>query len=245
MEYQYTIYKLFFKGDDRVYIGKTRLALIKRRNSHIQMIKRGLHSNSRLCEAFKLYGQDAIMIEPLEVCSQSDSSVKELYWMTFYDATNKIKGYNMQFKSNGSVAFNLTEEQKKKISNSRKGSTPSAEHRRRLSEINFGKKLSEETKIKQRQWYKDMGGWSEDQKKMMAKSASYPRTQETKNRMALGTEMKCAEMRGITLQQWREIKLDAVNDWKVNGMSTTDVSNKYKVDKSMLYEWYKKSKNTQ
>jgi hypothetical protein len=90
-----------------------------------------------------------------------------------------------------------------------------------------------------------MGGWSEEQKKMMAKSASYPRSEETKNRMALGTEIKCAEMRGITLERWREIKLDAVNDWKINGMSTTDVSNKYKVDKSMLYEWYKKSKNTQ
>jgi group I intron endonuclease len=245
MQYQYTIYKLFFKGDDRVYIGKTRLALNKRRNSHIQMIKRGLHSNSRLCEAFKLYGQDAIIIEPLEVCSQIESSVKELYWMTHYDAINEFKGYNMQFKSTGSIAFNLTDEQKKKISDSRKGSIPSTEHRRRLREINLGKKLSEETKSKQRQWYKDMGGWSEEQKKMMAKSASYPRSEETKNRMALGTEIKCAEMRGITLERWREIKLDAVNDWKINGMSTTDVSNKYKVDKSMLYEWYKKSKNTQ
>jgi group I intron endonuclease len=245
MEYQYTIYKLFFKGDDRVYIGKTRFPLIKRRNSHIQMIKRGLHTNKRLVEAFKIYGQDSVVLEPLEQCTQSESFTKELYWMKHFDATNETKGYNMQFKSNGSIAFNLTEEQKKKISVARKGSIPSEEHRERLRQFNLGKKQSEETKQKQREWYGKMGGWTEEQKKMMAESASYPRSDETKKRMSSGTEKKIAEMKGMTLEEWRKVKSDAIHDWKVNGMKPSEVSKKYNVDKSMLYDWYKKLQNTQ
>jgi group I intron endonuclease len=245
MEYQYTIYKLFFKGDERVYIGKTRLTLSKRKNSHIQMIKRGLHSNTRLSEAFKIYGQDAVVIEPLELCTQSDSSFKELHWMKYYDATNENKGYNMKFKSNGSVSFNLSEEQKKKISDAKKGNVMSDDHKERLRQANLGKKLSEETKDKIKKWYVDMGGWSEEQRKKMAESASYLRSDETKNKMSNATEKKSAEMKGYTLEEWRKIKRDAVNDWKVNGMSTTEVSKKYNVDKSMLYDWYNKSKHTQ
>ena len=164
MEYQYTIYKLFFNGDERVYIGKTRFALNKRRNSHIQMIKRGLHTNKYLCEAFEKYGQDSMVLEALEVCVENESSAKEIYWMQKFEVTNPSKGYNIVMKSNGPKSFKLTDEQRKKISESRTGSVPSKEHRERLRQANLGKKLSEETKDKIKQWYKDMGGWSEEQK---------------------------------------------------------------------------------
>lgn len=243
MEYEYTIYKLFFDGDERVYIGKTRHKLNKRRNSHIQMIKRGIHTNRHLCEALHKYGQDAMVVEALETCSHELSCEREIYWMKYFDATNKDKGYNISLKSNGSIAFTLTQDQKNKISKARKGSSPSLEHRQRLRQANLGKTLSETTKDKIRNWYKDMGGWNEEQKKLMAESASYPRSEETKARMSHGTETKYAESRGCTLNEWRKIKSDAINDWKVNGMSVKEVSEKYRVDKSMLYDWYKKLNN--
>jgi group I intron endonuclease len=243
MDYKYTIYKLYFDGDERVYIGKTKFALIKRRNAHIQMIKRGLHTNKRLVEAFKIYGQDALKIEPLEECMQSQSGEREIYWMKYYDATNIEKGYNIKLQSNGSVAFKLTDEQRQKISQSRKGAVFSEEHRERLRKANLGKKQTEETKQKQREWYDKMGGWTEEQKKMMGQSASYARSDETKKRMSSGTEKKIAEMKGMTLEQWRKLKDDAVDYLIDNNGFLGEVAEKFNISKDTLRDWKKKRQN--
>ena len=76
----------------------------------------------------------------------------------------------------------------------------------------------------------------------MGKSASYPRSEETKNRMSLAQESKSAQIRGITVEEYRQIKIDAINDWKVNGMSIIEVANKYNFEKSKLYDWHRKLK---
>lgn len=243
MDYKYIIYKLYFEGDERVYIGKTKFTLIKRRNAHIQMIRRGKHSNYRLVEAFSKYGQDAIKIEPLEECMQSQSAEREIYWMKYYDATNVEKGYNIKLQSNGSVAFTLTDEQREKISKARKGAVFSDEHKERLRQVNLGKKQSEETKQKQREWYDKMGGWTEEQKKMMAQSASYPRSDETKKRMSSGTEKKIAEMKGMTLEEWRKLKDDAVDYLIANNGFLGEVAEKFNISKDTLRDWKKKRQN--
>jgi len=246
MEKLVTIYKLSFLGvnDNRVYIGKTQRKLADRRNSHIQLNKDFKVANIRLKDALLKYGKDALVIEAIEECSESDSVPRELYWINYYDSTNLDRGFNIVAKSQTINSYNLTEEQKNKISHALKGREKTLEHREKLRQVNMGKKQSEETKQKQREWYDKMGGWTEEQKKMMGQSASYARSDETKKRMSSGTEKKIAEMKGMTLEEWRKVKSDAIHDWKVNGMKPSDVSAKYKIDKSMLYDWYKKLQNT-
>lgn len=237
MEFTYTIYKLYFKGDDRVYIGKTTRSLSTRRNSHIQHIKAQSHSNHLLREAMEKYGQDAMVLEEIEKCTLEESKERETYWINKFQATDKTKGYNISAMSNGSVSFNLTEMQRQKISTARKGRTMSEEHRERIRQANLGKKMSEEDKQKRRDWYKNVGGFTYEQREKMSIAASYKRSDETKSKMASSREEKIARAKGMTLEEWRAHKENAVKYWIDNRESSAVVAKIFNVDKSMLYGW--------
>jgi hypothetical protein len=244
MKDKYTIYKLFFLDDERIYIGKTNLRLSQRMNTHIQSYKRGLHTNRNLIDSFGKYPIENLRIEPLEVCSFEDGSDREVYWITYYRELERKDGkvylYNIYNGSSGSVTFNLTEEQRKKISCKVKGLKKSETHKQKLREVNLGKKHTEESKQKQRDWYTNMGGWSIEQRKMMGEAASYKRTDETKKRMSDGTEISIAAKKGMTVEEWREHKRQALKYWLEDKATLTQVKEKFNVDKSMLYVWKKK-----
>jgi group I intron endonuclease len=237
MELTYIIYKLYFKGDDRVYIGKTTRSLSTRRNSHIQHIKAQSHSNHLLREAMEKYGQDTMVLEEIEKCTLEQSKEREIYWINEFRATDNTKGYNLSAVSSGSVSFNLTEVQKQKISSAIKGRTMSEEHRERVRQANLGKKMSEEDKQKRRDWYKNVGGFTYEQREKMSVAASYKRSDETKSKMSNTREEKIANAKGMTLEEWRAYKENAVKYWIDNRESSSVVAKMFKVDKSMLYGW--------
>lgn len=244
MKDKYYIYKLFFKGDERIYVGKTSLRLEQRMNTHIQNLKRNIHSNKYFVDAYKKYGQENLFIEPLEICSFDNASAREVFWIKYFRQQeielNKIILYNIKDVSSGSIQFNLTEEQKRKISEKSKGVPKSIEHRQKLSEVNKGKKHTEESKQKMREWYEKSGGWTYEQRKMMGEAASYKRSDETKNRMSSGTESSIAQKKGMTLEQWQEHKKQALKYWIEEKATLSEVTKKFNVDKSMLYVWKKK-----
>jgi hypothetical protein len=237
MELKWSIYKLYFEGDLRVYVGKTSKRLTQRRNGHIQQIKSNNHSNYLLVEAMQLYGQDALKIELLEECSEENSCERELYWIKHFNATDRTTGFNLSLKTNGGHRFNITDVQKQKISDAKKGKPFSEEHKNRLRLANLGKKMSEEDKQKRRDWYKNVGGFTLEQREKMSVAASYKRSGETKTKMANAREINIAQSKGMTLEEWRQYKNDAVKYWIDNKESSQVVANKFKVDKSMLYAW--------
>jgi len=237
MEFTYIIYKLYFNGDDRVYIGKTHRPLSKRRNNHIQRIKSKQHSNHLLREAMIKYGQDAMVLEEIEKCTLENSAEREIHWINQYNATDRSKGFNLSIKSNGSVSFNLSEEQKQKISIAKKGVGLSMEHKERVRQANLGKIMSEEDKQKRRDWYKNSGGFTIEQREKMSQSASFKRTDDTKAKMSVSREEMIAKSKGMTLEEWRQHKNDAVKYWIDNKEFAQVVAKKFKVDKSMLYTW--------
>ena len=84
---------------------------------------------------------------------------------------------------------------------------------------------------------------TEEQKKMMGQSASYARSDETKKRMSSGTEKKIAEMKGMTLEQWRKLKDDAVDYLIDNNGFLGEVAEKFNISKDTLRDWKKKRQN--
>jgi hypothetical protein len=237
MDNKLSIYKLNFDGDPRVYVGKTARRLMQRRNDHIQQIHANNHSNYLLVEALGLYGQDALKIELLEECTTENGSERELYWMKELKATDRSTGFNLSLKSNGGHRFTLTDVQKQKISDSKKGKPFSEEHKNRLRIANLGKKMSEEDKQKRRDWYKNVGGFTYEQREKMSIAASYKRSDETKSKMSSSREEKIAKAKGMTLEEWRAYKENAVKYWIDNRESSSVVAKMFKVDKSMLYSW--------
>lgn len=237
MEKTFSIYKLYFEGDNRIYVGKTSRALSKRRNGHIQLIKAKNHSNYLLSDAMMKFGQDAMKIELIESCNYAESKEREIYWIKELKATDREHGFNLSAFSNGSTTFKLTELQKAKISVSRKGVEFTQEHKDRLRNANLGKKMTDEVKQKRKDWYKSIGGYSLEQRQKMSKAASYKRSDETKSKMSSSREEMIALSKGMTLDEWRQYKLTAVKFWIDNFESSSVVAKKFKVDKSMLYTW--------
>jgi hypothetical protein len=233
----FSIYKLYFDGDSRIYVGKTSRSLSKRRNGHIQLIKSKKHSNYLLVDAMMKFGQDAMKIELIELCNYSQSKEREVYWIDKLNALDKKSGFNLSNVSNGSTTFKLNESQKAKIALAKKGVQFTEEHKHRLRMANLGKRMSEEDKQKRKDWYKSIGGFTLEQRRKMSKAASYKRNDDTKAKMATSREEKIARSKGMTLDEWRNYKLNAVRYWIENSESSSVVAKKFNVDKSMLYTW--------
>lgn len=92
--------------------------------------------------------------------------------------SESLKGHRGYMKGK-----NLTEEQKSKISKRHKGVEKTEEHREKLRRANLGKKLSQETKDKIKLWNINVGA-SEEARKKMSSAASYKRSEETKKKMS-------------------------------------------------------------
>jgi transposase len=71
----------------------------------------------------------------------------------------------------------------------------------------------------------------------MSIAASYKRSDETKSKMSSSREEKIAKAKGMTLEEWRAYKENAVKYWIDNRESSSVVAKMFKVDKSMLYSW--------
>jgi group I intron endonuclease len=111
------IYKTVNLITGKIYVGKH----TKDNNKYY------LGSGKWLKRALKKYGRHNFKRETLEICtSLEELDVREIYWIAQLDARNPKIGYNLD---KGGMGFprlnaNITEETKKKISNTLKGNIP-------------------------------------------------------------------------------------------------------------------------
>ncbi len=95
----YIIYKLTL--NNKVYIGLSGQTLIKRIKQHIYSSRTAKTQTSNryntiLSHAIRKYGADSIVGETLEtVIGITNALEREAYYISFYDSTNREKGYNM------------------------------------------------------------------------------------------------------------------------------------------------------
>lgn len=144
----YTVYMHKNKINNKVYIGITGRTVEERwANGN------GYYRNKHFYSAIQKYGWN----DGFEhIIIAKNLSLEEAYKMEVelikkYDSTNQNKGYNQD--NGGKSAERLTEETKRKISESHKGIRPSEETRKKISESKlgeknpcYGKKISEEHK---------------------------------------------------------------------------------------------------
>lgn len=116
------------------------------------------------------YGTDSFICEVLEECnSEQELNDKEIYWIEYFNATDKNIGYNLMSGGYKTRGIKHSDSTKKKISKSKTGvspdrvyGTPSEEIKNKISNTlkeyykthknpKFGTHLSEETKEKLRQ----------------------------------------------------------------------------------------------
>lgn len=116
------IYKIINKLNNKIYIGQTIRSLSVRKNEYSLIGKKELINksiNNHLFNAFKKYGFENFEFIEIDTAKTIDElNEKEIQWISYYDSTNKEKGYNIELGGRNSSP---SEETIQKMSNAAKG----------------------------------------------------------------------------------------------------------------------------
>lgn len=123
------IYRIVHLASGRIYVGSTNNLRI-RRNHHICRLRRGVHRNSHLQRAFRLYGEDAFLFEPIEFPPDISNLIsREQHWMDLTGAAEKSKGYNICPIADAAHGRVLRESHKRKIGLANRGNKHGLGHK--------------------------------------------------------------------------------------------------------------------
>ena len=103
--------------NSKKYVGQSN-DIYKRWYQHKNDLNSNKHHNEHLQSAWNKYGENDFKFYILEYCEEKDLDNKEIYYINFYNTTDREYGYNL--KSGGQFNCHLTEEVKSKISESNK-----------------------------------------------------------------------------------------------------------------------------
>jgi len=160
------IYKITNTINGKVYIGQT------------QKDDPSYFGSGKIIRcAVKKYGCDNFIKEVIEECSSKEElDEREIYWIEFYDSTNRNVGYNITKGGGGGDTFTNNPDKEiirnkfKENSGNRKGVSLSEETRQRISEGRKGKNTGKRPKEVGEKISAKMKGkvFSEDHKKHLS-----------------------------------------------------------------------------
>ena len=185
------IYKIT-SPNNKIYIGQSVDI-----ESRFKAYKRNAcKSQKKLYASFLKYGAINHIFEIIEECRREDLCEREKYFVNLYNTFNTSTGLNI--RDGGGNKANLSEEQKKKISDSLRGIKHSKERieKNRLAQI--GKILTEETKKKIR---------NNNPKQNLGKKASA----ETRLKQSIAQKGKIPWIKGKIHSEETKIKLRQIN----------------------------------
>lgn len=141
-------YKLTFPNG-KVYIGITCESLSQRVRRHIAYARAGKHY--ALSSAIRKHGEDSFVAEEVAIGTWQELKLIEIKLISFYNSLG-AGGYNMTGGGEGSLGVPRSDVTRQKISKALAGRsmTFSDAHRARLSEVQRGKSIPEETRQKMR-----------------------------------------------------------------------------------------------
>lgn len=98
------IYKITNLINGKSYVGKTSFSIEKRFQEHCQDALRNDREHRPLYSAFNKYGVQNFNIELIEECEDDVSSLREQYWIGFYQTYSN--GYNATLGGEGKIKYN-------------------------------------------------------------------------------------------------------------------------------------------
>lgn len=119
--------------DNKVYVGST-ISHYRKKGQHYYRLRRGDHDNNLLQNAWNYYGEINFSFEVLEFFELEDLKNKsklykrEQYYMDFYKSTSRKFGYNKAPEAGTNLGRKMSNESRKKMSESHTGKKLSKKH---------------------------------------------------------------------------------------------------------------------
>lgn len=193
------IYRIVNKVNGKSYVGSS--AWVRKRcRSHARKLIKGEHDNIIMQQAFDKYGADAFEVVVLELVDDLGLLVeREQHWIDLLDTV--ASGYNIRPFAESNRGHKMSEEVRRKMSESRKGRArppeatekarqqllgrPHSEERKRnISAAKKGKKLSPEHVEKMRQSLIGRKGTERQRHSTIERNKSRVWTEESRQRMS-------------------------------------------------------------
>ncbi len=136
------IYKIT-SPSNKIYIGQA-VNYNKRLISY-----KGLHCKKqiKLYNSLKKYGYNNHKFEIIEECNFENLNIRERYWQDYYDVIGK-NGLNLKLTKTEELKEKVSDETRKKLSNSKLGCLHTQETKNKISKANTGLKRSKEVLLK-------------------------------------------------------------------------------------------------
>ncbi len=148
----YLVYLITNLINGKKYIGQTSKTLDWRWSEHVKVRYKSPVARTYIHRAIRKHGSNSFIVKELDRHEDRDVILyREIFWIAALKTYNPTYGYNCTYGGEGVV---MTEETKEKLRKANIGKVQSEETRRKISEIQKGKKrkpLSKETKEKIRQ----------------------------------------------------------------------------------------------
>ena len=175
------IYAIENTINNKVYIGSS--ADTQRRIwEHRHQLNEGKHRNAHLRYSWNKYGKDAFVFFLIEHCKKEELIEREQNAMDIFGVVEN--GYNIRIKAESNLGLTMSPEARKKISEVQKGKRVSLETRKRISEASKGKIISPETIRKISEAQKRRMSSPEVRKKMSEAHKGKIASQKTRRKMS-------------------------------------------------------------
>jgi group I intron endonuclease len=149
------IYVIRNKLNQKLYVGQTAKDLSTRFKGHCKESKRTDKPQRFICKALQKYGFESFEIRPIDIVKcetpeqlRQELDIKEIHFIKIYDTMNRKVGYNLTSGGGGSLGHVVSEDVRKRTSNTMKGVKKSEETKKRMSKAQQGRTLTEEAKEK-------------------------------------------------------------------------------------------------
>jgi group I intron endonuclease len=202
-----TIYRIRNLVDGKVYIGQA-VNVKKRMYRHLWELRSDRHTNTHLQRAWNARGEHSFVFEIVEDdIDVAELTQREQYHIDANRSAIQEFGYNKSPAAGSNLGVKYSAESRRKMSEAQKGRTVTDEHRRRIAQSLTGKVASPESIAKR-----------------VAKTRGQKRTDETRRRL---TEAHCARNGTEPIEAFG--RTQHVNDWaREYGMNAGTLRNRLK-----------------
>lgn len=207
--------------NEKCYVGQTRRRLQDRMIQHCGIGKSG----SKIKRAINKYKTFTVSILESNLTISQLNSFEKFYIKLFN--SNGIEGYNLE---SGGMNKTVSDETKRKLSESHKGITFSDEHKRKLSETK--KNMSDETKCKISEAKKGTTVSDETKEKLRISSTGKKHSDETRLKISVNKSGKRRTPETITYKKVKSIPDNIIFE------SVTECSKYYNILIGHLSRYY-------